>query len=217
MKDILQAAVNLAKVLRYRFWIAPRGFGQSRSLQEWENQYRTGAWDYLYSVEELDHYSVIIGYLRHFFDRAEILDLGCGHGRLLDLLPPGGFQCYTGVDISTEAISRASQLNVDGARFVAADFETWTAHLAADVILFNESLYYGRRPTEIVKRFLPCLKPGGKVIISMFEDARSLVIWRHLDSILRPVHGVRLQADCGRSWIVRIFDPAPGASAADDA
>jgi len=163
-------------------------------------------------LEESDHYSVIVGYIRHLFERAEILDIGCGHGRLLALLEPSFFKRYIGVDVSEEAISQARALKVTGALLLTEDFEHWTPTESVDVIVFNECLYYGHQPAAIVKRYLPALKTGGKIIVSMHEGGNHQIIWRVLDSALRRVHGVQLLADNGQKWTVRIFEPAPEGS-----
>jgi hypothetical protein len=78
-----------------------------------------------------------------------------------------------------------------------------------DVIVFNESLYYGRDPVAIVKRYLPTLKVGGKIIVSMHEAGNHHIIWSKLDSVLRRAHGVRIRTDRGQKWSVRVFDPLP--------
>jgi 2-polyprenyl-3-methyl-5-hydroxy-6-metoxy-1,4-benzoquinol methylase len=210
VKSVLQATIQTAKRLHYRCWVAPRGYGKPCPRQTWDQQYRAGEWDHLNSLQELDHYSVIVGYIRHFFEQAEILDLGCGHGRLLDLLHRRWFKHYTGVDLSEQAISRARGLNVADVLFVVDDFEKWTPRGLVDVIVFNESLYHGHHPVAIVKRYLPALKQGGKIIVSMHDEGNSDIIWRKLNSALRCRHGVHLQTDCGQKWVVRIFDPTGG-------
>ena len=86
--------------------------------------YREGAWTHLNEIEEIGHYAVIVGYLRFYFDKPTVLDLGCGHGRLLQLLEPH-FDDYTGIDISSEAINSARHLNIAGAHFVVSRFENF--------------------------------------------------------------------------------------------
>jgi 2-polyprenyl-3-methyl-5-hydroxy-6-metoxy-1,4-benzoquinol methylase len=202
---------SVAQRLRSWFWSAWRGHGKPQPLEVWDRQYKAGEWDYLDGLEESDRYSVIIGYIRHCFTRAEILDVGCGHGRLLALLHPSWFSRYTGVDVCQEAIDRASRLNVSNATFVTDDLEQWAPPDPVDVIVFNESLYHARNPAAIVSRYAPALKPGGKIIVSMHEGGNHQIIWRKLDSALRRVHGVHLHSDAGPKWTVRIFDPPPKA------
>src|SRR5256885_1209701 len=97
-----------------------RGLPEPRSL--WDEQYRSGFWNYLNDASELAHYMVIVGYVQHFSASPAILDVGCGHGRLLQLLRPYRFKSYLGVDFSAEAIQRAQSLTSPGARFEHVDF-----------------------------------------------------------------------------------------------
>jgi len=113
------------------------GHGRAFSREAWDQQYRTGAWDYLNSLQELDHYSIIVGYIRHFFEWPEILDVGCGQGRLLSLLHPASLKRYTGVDFSPEAISRARQLKISNASFVTENFEEWIPSDSVDLIIIS--------------------------------------------------------------------------------
>ena len=207
MSNPFQVAIRMAMKLHYWSWSAWRGYGRPHSRETWDAQYRAGEWDYLNSLDEVDRYLIIVGYIRHFFDQVEILDVGCGHGRLLRLLPPSFVTRYTGVDISEEAIAQAARLKTIGAQFVTEDFEKWTPLDLVDIIVFNESLYYGGNPMAIVQRYLPALKAGGKIIVSMQEGGTNDIIWRKLDLALRRVHGVHLRNDRGQGWIVRMFDP----------
>jgi 2-polyprenyl-3-methyl-5-hydroxy-6-metoxy-1,4-benzoquinol methylase len=207
MNIISNFGVNLAKHLRYWLWRRWRGFGRPNSLETWQKQYVTGQWDYLNSLAELDHYSVIVGYVRHFFDKPDILDIGCGHGRLLELLHPSWFRHYTGIDYCREAIVRSNRLNQSGVSFIAGDFETWRPLGPADVIIFNEVLYYAQDPLALVARYIPSLGACGKIIVSMHDSDNHNAIWRRLDAILHCVHGVSLHTVHSQRWNVRVFVP----------
>lgn len=199
--------LKLAKRLHHTLWRRWRGFGRPRSIETWEKQYVTGQWDYLNSLAELDHYSVIVGYVRHLFDQPDILDVGCGHGRLVELLHPSWFRHYTGIDFCREAIVRANRLNQVGVSFIAGDFETCELLGPADVIIFNEVLYYAKDPLSTVARYIPSLGACGKIIVSMHDSDNHHAIWRRLDAILRCVHGVSLQTVHSERWNVRVFVP----------
>lgn len=49
-----------------------------------------------------------------------VLDVGCGYGRLLDLLPKGWFGSYLGIDISPDFIHLA-QIRYPGRQFLIKD------------------------------------------------------------------------------------------------
>ena len=178
-------------------------------METWEQEYRAGAWDYLSNLEELAHYMMIVGYATQAAAQPDILDVGCGSGHLLRRLPPSGFRSYLGVDFSPEAIARASQWQAEGAQFVQGDFETWVPPQSVDVIVFNESLYYSRRPGELVARYARHLRANGKIIVSMFKASGNRFIWKNLDSALLRIDGVQIARDDGRRWQVALFAPRP--------
>lgn len=51
-----------------------------------------------------------------------VLDIGCGYGRLLDLLPPSNRDTYCGYDLSPDMIQEAIRLHPEDAfRFIVQD------------------------------------------------------------------------------------------------
>src|SRR4051794_906826 len=105
VKNPLQIAARLTMKIHYWLWLVWRGHGRPLPADAWDRQYRLGQWNHLNSLDELDRYAVIAGYIRFFFEQAEILDVGCGHGGLLRVLQPECFKQYLGIDISHEAVS----------------------------------------------------------------------------------------------------------------
>ena len=55
-----------------------------------------------------------------------------------------------------------------------------------DVIVFNQSLYYLTDPAGILKKYRAMLNPGGRIIVSMVDNARTRSVWRLID----PVFGI---------------------------
>jgi 2-polyprenyl-3-methyl-5-hydroxy-6-metoxy-1,4-benzoquinol methylase len=196
---------RLAASMRRRFWLAPRGEGRPVPVSIWEDEYRRGAWNYLENLNELAHYMAIVGYAMQDMPKPDILDVGCGHGRLLRLLPASSFRNYLGIDFSNEAVTRAQHLQTDHARFVVADFETWSPAEPVDIIIFNESLYNSRRPAELVARYSQFLKPGGRIIVSIYKAAGDGAIWKKLNCLLYRRDGIRIIHDDQQQWQVALF------------
>lgn len=184
-----------------------RAHGKPVSRQTWEHEYRNGAWDRLHERRELPRYMVIAGYVADAGCEARILDVGCGDGRLFQVLPESACRRYIGIDFSTEALSRARLSAPSHAKLVLADFEAWSPPESMDVIVFNESLYYSRRPVDLVDRYSKFLGSQGRIIISMFKPSGSRRMWRRLDSLLQRIDGATVSHDVGMSWTIGVFVP----------
>ena len=89
-----------------------------------DEAYRTGAYDYIDTLDMAPRMAVIAGYLRRLGLRS-VLDLGCGTGPLVAHLAPG--IAYLGMDISPTAIetARARHAERPDTRFQAASFRDW--------------------------------------------------------------------------------------------
>ena len=55
-----------------------------------------------------------------------------------------------------------------------------------DVIVFNQSLYYLTDPAGVLRKYRAMLRPGGRIIVSMVDNARTRSVWRLID----PVFGI---------------------------
>ena len=195
---------KVTRRLRYELFQAPRGQGRPIAREAWEKMYREGAWDRLNDFNELGHYAVIAGYVRALSETATVWDIGCGHGRLLQLLQPH-FSSYIGVDISAEAIARAIALQIPRTTFEVSRFEDWSPRAKADMIIFNESITYTTRPSELVLTYANRLNPGGRIIISLVEYGNHRAAWRRIDEVVDLVSGVRIENELGQAWNVRMF------------
>jgi SAM-dependent methyltransferase len=171
----------------------------------WEQQYESGHWDFLKSLNELGRFSVVGGYVDELKPDASVLDVGCGEGRLLKRLHTRGSGRYLGLDVSAAAIARARATG-DGP-FICADAERYVPDDTYDVIVFNESLYYFIRPLETVSRYVNSLTHDGIMIVSTFPASR------RGRSILRALKKKYAQVDETRvahgsvSWICTVFRP----------
>lgn len=181
-------------------------YGQIQiTREEWEAEYSNGQWDILRQIDELAHYSVIVGYCHYFKNSGAILDIGCGEGILQERLNPCKHSRYVGVDISAEVIRRASHKQDERTFFVRADASKYSPNEQFDIIVFNECLYYFENPLSIMERYERFLKKGGVFIISMYVTARTKRIWKMLDTVYSAAHEVRVSNKSGHSWTIKVL------------
>lgn len=194
--------------LRWGYYLAfraRRGYGLPKTKERWEELYRRGRWDYLDSATELPHYMVAVGYTREFARPPSVLDVGCGHGRLLELLRAYPMRGYLGIDIAEEAIRRARRAAPPGAEFVVADYEEFVPEGPFDVILFNECLSYARDPAAVVHRYSGALAADGVIIVSMCYNWWQYPIWRTLEPDFETLHGASVTNEKGQVWHIRML------------
>lgn len=134
--------------------------------EKWDEEYINGTWDYLSQSDEAARYSIIIGYIRRYAPKGNILDLGCGVGELWNWLTEDERKRYLGVDISTEAVRFAKRKNVEC--FCEGDIATFKPSHKYDIIVLNEVLYYIPNPLEIIQNCFCYLTENGTIVISMF-------------------------------------------------
>lgn len=194
------------------------------NLTEWEETFRQHNWDYLAKIEETPRYSVIAGYIHKLIHDGRILDAGCGEGVLVDYLDLSRI-AYTGFDLSPTAIDRARQ-RYGGLNLFSSPIETFIPpeNERFDIIVFNEVLSQLGHPIRELDRFTAFLKPGGHVIISLFQsprpEARGAVATRILEAEMAarriaPVAAAEvLNCETGLRWkIYCLRDPLTGGGA----
>jgi 2-polyprenyl-3-methyl-5-hydroxy-6-metoxy-1,4-benzoquinol methylase len=174
-------------------------------------EYARGAWDYLWSVDELARFGVVIAYCHYLHASAHILELGCGEGILRARMDASKVGRFVGVDISHEAITRATATVPDEATtFVCADAATYLPDEAFDIIVFNECLEYFDDPAALVRRYETWLRPDGAFVVSMFDGrhtARSRRIWKGLDDVYGPADAARVRNRNDDSWTIKTYRP----------
>jgi SAM-dependent methyltransferase len=131
------------------------------------------------------------GYVPHFRDHAEVLDLGCGRGEFLELLRDAGIGAR-GVDHDPELVSRclARELQVEQADCIAHLADSAPESLGG---IFSARLLEQLDPVDVARLIALAgtrLRPGGVLVLET-TDPRQLIglarFW--LDPAhVRPVH-----------------------------
>ena len=180
---------------------------KEQAPEAWDAQFRSGQWNYLDSAAQVAHYAVIAGYVRQLFERPRILDVGCGQGRLYQLMKAQPHASYHGFDLSSAAIEEARAFADDRASFTVSTFDDapdgrW------DVIIFNESLYYSPRPIDVLRRYAAYLAEGGVFIVSMHgRKRRHHAIWRSAAMTHETRFSSRIRNELDQLWDVRVLAP----------
>lgn len=137
---------------------------QDRSL--WEQEYRAGKWETLSQTPDFARYKIVAGFIHSFGDSIRLLDVGCGHGLMLQHLELSEIAKFTGLDIAESALE-AIQPKRPQDRFVCSPIEEFKPDDTWDVVLFNEVLYYMHDPITPLQQFERFLSPKGFFVISM--------------------------------------------------
>ncbi len=173
----------------------------------WNREYARGDWESLHSEDEFSRYAIILGHVLRLPGPVALLDVGCGSGRLLQLVARFAFERYVGVDISAEALERARTLGNAKAEFALSTAEAFSTEGRFDVIVFNEVAYYLRSPGEVLSRYRQYLRPGGILVVSMFDCLPASLAWRTLARTFDSVESTRVVNTKKRAWNVRLLHP----------
>jgi ubiquinone/menaquinone biosynthesis C-methylase UbiE len=94
-----------------------------------------------------------------------LLDVGCGDGRIMEMLWKEGRKT-SGIDISAEMIKQSGQRLAGKARLVVGDSEflPWPDR-EFDAVMCTASFHHYPRPMAVLKEMLRVLKPNGLLLI----------------------------------------------------
>jgi 2-polyprenyl-3-methyl-5-hydroxy-6-metoxy-1,4-benzoquinol methylase len=169
----------------------------------WEREYASGRWSYLGGIDELAHYSVIVGYYAFLKPGGSVLDVGCGEGILQTRLSPHGYGRYLGIDFAAGAIDQLAERRDLATEFQVADAASFTTSQKFDAIIFNESLYYFRDPVSIVERYLDFLARDGIIIVSMEVARNRVAIWNEIGTVLKAIDETTVFNGAGLGWTIK--------------
>ncbi|HEY4986133.1 MAG TPA: class I SAM-dependent methyltransferase [Bradyrhizobium sp.] len=163
---------------------------QRVSVADWDSEYRGGAWDYLGTIGSIAGQTSILGYCQYLAPET-ILDVGCGSGVLASKLKILPYKSFLGIDISPEAIARADSVRDARTGFAVAEADDFHTDRTFDAIIFNQCLNYLSDPVATLVLYARLLNPNGRIIVSLFETARSRLIWKLIDSDMRVLDWMR--------------------------
>ncbi len=177
----------------------------------WDEQYRSGHWESLKSVDQRPRYYTIQGLIgENFPDKCQMLDVGCGEGILHDFVKDRA-DFYEGVDCAGAAIqSCLTRLTQNGnTAFHVATFDQFNPGRKYDVIVFNEILYYmsardAMKTMDTARSFLKDEK--SMIVVSMNSNPRSPWIYRKIESAYKACQSIRVQnTHTGSFWTIKTF------------
>ena len=172
----------------------------------WDKEYRQGKWEFLHSLSELGHNSILAGYAR-FLGAKSVLDVGCGNGHLSRLLSHIDF--YAGIDISPVALAQLKKLMHGDFDYqlIEADFDNFSPkNFKVDLVVFNESLYYSKNPYKTLQSYVHVLNPEGRIAISMFENSRASLVWEAVDKLFETIDMTSVTLG-DKTWVCRLLKP----------
>jgi SAM-dependent methyltransferase len=136
----------------------------------WEKEYKTSKWDFNLHTDGDPVYS----FLERYTKKGSILDLGCGSGNTSIEIANSAYTSYLGVDISSEALTKAAQRSEENGRagknrFQQSDFMSFHTPEHFDVILFRESMYHVpiSRISSLLGKYSQYLKGDGVFIVRL--------------------------------------------------
>lgn len=205
----MSSFAHLKNRLLQKFVRDPAGYGRPIAKEALDREYSSGNWDHFFGWDELPRNLVLAGAINfHFPESPDVLDLGCGNGRLATVFQRYPFARYLGVDLSTEAIARARALGLARMEFIEGNYETWRPGGKFHAISFNECIGYASDPAETLRAFSAHLAPDGLFFLSHFRFGTYAAQWRRMGTVCDTVHATAvMSADGQQVWDIRVLRP----------
>jgi len=164
--------------------------------QEIKNYYPSNYYTHKIKIEQPNLRSKIYGnYIRLFgnlmdwpealkdLPKGNVLDVGCGNGKLLKELKEKGWETY-GVDVDPLATKQARKLGLNV--FTGELHEVEIPKDYFDVVIMKHSLEHMHNPLQILKEYHRILKPDGTLIIEVpnIKSTEAKIFreqWKELD------------------------------------
>jgi len=194
MSALLQRFLQMQGV----HWLATRvGSAKLRSLT-FDGRFQTGIWDF--STESPG----LVKLVEQYSAGGHILVLGCGSCPIAGLLDPASFTSFVGVDLSQEALARASRHASPAVRFELGDMVTYRCARPCDVILFSDSLYYAPpfSREKLLVRLRGELSARGRIIVAIAQPRRYAGILKMIRDHFAVEFDRELEGEAGRHILV---------------
>jgi 2-polyprenyl-3-methyl-5-hydroxy-6-metoxy-1,4-benzoquinol methylase len=182
-------------------------FPSLNSAATWDREYARGDWDRLNLDSELGRYAIVFAHICAQSAKPSVLDIGCGPGRLLEMVSRVDYDSYVGLDVSAEAVERARSLGHARSSFFTGFAEDFQSDQRFGVIVFNEVLYYLKQPAEVLKRYAGLLRDDGRLVVSMYDCMPARSVWRSLKQHFEITQAARVTNHLKHTWDVRVVRP----------
>ncbi len=123
----------------------------------------------------------------------DVVDLGCGTGRWLEVSRDLGARSLLGVDLSPEMLSYARTKLRDSVRFVCADYRNVPIPRgSADVVFSNFVLSYIEEAGHFLEFVRKLLRPGGMFFLTdVHPETAAVLHWRRGVRVKDEFHEIR--------------------------
>lgn len=121
-----------------------------------------------------------------------VLDIGCGNGRLIDVLPSSGIH-YTGIDFSKELITIAQEARGEKGTFIHADalslpFENNSFDTVFSIAVLHHIPSHAHRMRFVAEAYR-VLKPNGTCVLTVWNTLQWKFMKTHVVQTLKKLCG----------------------------
>ena len=139
----------------------------------WDQEFSSGKWNFIDNTAG----DCVYPALEKYAHQGNVLDLGCGPGNTANEMAFDSYKRYVGVDISEEALAKATKRTAENGRseknsFACADFLSFEPGERFDVVLFRESMYHipVGKILPILDKYSKHLTNDGVFVVRMYTS-----------------------------------------------
>lgn len=172
----------------------------------WNYKYAKGDWEGLKNPELNNRLLPAIEFLKTLKPKAEVLEIGCGEGVFQQMLGNENYQYFEGTDISDWAIQQAQQFADDKTFFWTGDMEVYQpCKEKYDAVVITDSVYYSKKPLQLLQRYENYLKLDGIFIITMNNYKHSERVWLEIEMAYQP-NSQRTESNKFGTWVCKVYE-----------
>ncbi|MES2516753.1 MAG: methyltransferase domain-containing protein [Bacteroidota bacterium] len=171
----------------------------------WNYKYARGDWEGLKNPTLNNRLIPASDFLQSLKPNAIILEIGCGEGVFQQILKDESYQFFEGTDISDWAINHALKYENEKTVFFAGDMETYLPQKEQyDAIVITDSIYYSKKPLNLLVRYEKYLKEDGIFIITMNDYKHSNEVWTTIEKRYLP-SAQRTETNEFGTWVCKVY------------